>query len=67
MQLNFDYIIFFLKTTFFAKALKPSKSCGNELPLQPRPGRHHRFEVIYGDIGLEEVERSYIIQIPAGK
>ena len=62
-------IIFFCSystTTFFAKAKKLSKSCGTELPLQPRPGRHHRFDVTYNDIGLGDVERSYIIQIPTG-
>ena len=61
-------IIFFCSytTAFFAKAKKPSKSCGTELPLQPRPGRHHRFDVTYSDIGLGDVERSYIIQIPTG-
>ena len=43
----------------------PSPGCLASLPSQPRPGRHHRFNVTVTDPGLGEVTRSYILHLPA--
>ena len=35
----------------------PSAGCGQEMPAQPQPGRHHRLAVAVSDPGLGEVTR----------
>lgn len=43
----------------------PSHGCGQELPSQPHPGHHHRYQISVTDPGLGEVTREYALHLPA--
>ena len=43
-----------------------SATCGGEMPNQPNPGSSRTVSITVTDPNLGEVERSFIIHLPAG-
>ena len=41
-------------------------TCGGDVPLQPQPGQSHTSSIIVNDPNLGEVERSFVLHLPAG-
>ena len=45
----------------------PSNGCGQPLPNQPHPGKHHAIHITVDDPNLGQMTRDFIIQIPERK
>ena len=49
-----------------AVAAAASATCGGEMPNQPHPGNSRSVSVTVSDPNLGEVERSFVLHLPAG-
>ena len=43
-----------------------SATCGGEMPNQPHPGNSRSVSITVSDPNLGEVERSFVLHLPAG-
>lgn len=54
-------LLFLCHTVPFAVAY-----CGTDMPQQPQPGQSHTSSIIVNDPNLPDVERSFVLHLPAG-